>query len=70
VLHRSQREPGFLEQRIRFGRQDPVSHSPVAEQHLADDLTVAEAFTGSQTSHGNPGTGQAPAPKRLWPQGN
>ncbi|WP_286194632.1 class A beta-lactamase [Synechococcus sp. CCY 0621] len=42
VLHRSQREPGFLEQRIRFGRQDLVTYSPIAEQHLEDGLTVAE----------------------------
>ncbi|MBW4529333.1 MAG: class A beta-lactamase [Aphanothece saxicola GSE-SYN-MK-01-06B] len=42
VLDRSQREPGFLEQRIRFRRQDLVTHSPIAEQHLEDGLTVAQ----------------------------
>ncbi|MEA5390768.1 class A beta-lactamase [Cyanobium gracile UHCC 0139] len=42
ALDRSQREPGFLEQRIRFGRQDLVTYSPIAEQHLEDGLTVAE----------------------------
>nr|WP_254965610.1 MULTISPECIES: class A beta-lactamase [unclassified Cyanobium] len=42
MLHRSQREPGFLEQRIRFGRADLVTYSPIAEQHLQDGLTVAE----------------------------
>ena len=47
VLHRSQREPGFLEQRIRFGHQDLVTHSPIAEQHLADGLTVAEMAVAS-----------------------
>ncbi len=51
VLHRSQREPGFLEQRIRFGRQDLVTHSPIAEQHLADGLTVAKMAAATvQTS--------------------
>nr|WP_236550611.1 class A beta-lactamase [Cyanobium sp. Copco_Reservoir_LC18] len=51
VLHRSQRQPGFLEQRIRFGRQDLVSHSPVAEQHLEGGLTVAEMAAATvQTS--------------------
>ncbi len=42
VLHRSQRQPGFLEQRIRFGREDLVTYSPIAEQHLEGGLTVAE----------------------------
>ncbi len=42
VLHRSQREPGFLEQRIRFGREDLVTYSPIAKKHLQDGLTVAE----------------------------
>lgn len=51
VLHRSQRQPGFLEQRIRFAKEDLVSHSPIAEQHLADGLTVAEmAVATVQTS--------------------
>ena len=51
VLHRSQRQPGFLEQRIRFGRQDLVSHSPIAEQHLEGGLTVAEMAAATvQTS--------------------
>ncbi len=51
VLHRSQRQPGFLEQRIRFGRQDLVSHSPIAEQHLESGLTVAEMAAATvQTS--------------------
>ncbi|PSB38971.1 class A beta-lactamase [Aphanothece minutissima] len=51
VLHRSQRQPGFLEQRIRFGRQDLVSHSPIAEQHLEGGLTVEEMAAATvQTS--------------------
>jgi beta-lactamase class A len=34
--------PEYLDQRVRFGQADLVVPSPVAEQHLADGMTVRE----------------------------
>ncbi|RYF81755.1 MAG: class A beta-lactamase [Comamonadaceae bacterium] len=42
VLARSAREPGLLNQRTRYTREDLVTYSPVTEKHVADGMTVAE----------------------------
>jgi beta-lactamase class A len=42
ILARSAKEPGLLDQRIRYAKSDLVSNSPVSEKHVDDGMTVAE----------------------------
>ncbi len=42
ILDRSTRNPGMLQQRIRYTQNELVQHSPVTEKHIADGMTVAE----------------------------
>ena len=42
LLKRSEREPNLLNQRIRYGKNNLVTYSPITEKHLADGLTVAD----------------------------
>ena len=42
VLAEGSRSPGLLQRRIRYTRQDLVTHSPVTEAHLGDGMTVEE----------------------------
>jgi beta-lactamase class A len=41
VLARESREPGLLDERVRYKKADLVSWSPVTEQHIDDGMTVA-----------------------------
>ncbi len=42
VLAQSTREPGLLNQRIKYTPVELVTYSPITEKHLADGMTVAE----------------------------
>ncbi len=42
ILARSGAEPGLLDRRIRYGKDDLVTYSPVTEEHLNDGMTVAQ----------------------------
>ncbi|KAF0813499.1 Beta-lactamase OXY-1 [Andreprevotia sp. IGB-42] len=42
VLARSVHATGLLQQRIRYGKRDLVSYSPISEKHLGEGMTVAE----------------------------
>lgn len=42
ILQRSVKNPGLLQQRIRYSLKDLATYSPVAEKHLDDGMTVAE----------------------------
>lgn len=42
VLERSGKEGGLLARRIRYGKGDLVTHSPIAEKNIATGMTVAE----------------------------
>ena len=41
VLARARREPGLLDERVRYKKADLVAWSPVTEQHIEDGMTVA-----------------------------
>lgn len=42
ILKRSAAEPGLLDRRITFEKEDVVTYSPVTSRHLEDGMTVAE----------------------------
>lgn len=42
VLKRGESEPGLLDRRIRYTREQLVSYSPISGKHLEDGMTVAE----------------------------
>ncbi|MCS0613518.1 class A beta-lactamase [Massilia kyonggiensis] len=42
VLAQAARTPGLLEQRVRYGKSDLVSWSPVTERHVDGGMTVAD----------------------------
>ena len=42
VLARARREPGLLDERVRYRKADLVSWSPVTERHVDDGMTVAD----------------------------
>ncbi len=42
ILHHSLSHRGFLEQRIRYQKNDLVTYSPITEKHLDNGMTVAE----------------------------
>lgn len=54
VLERSMREPGLLDQRIRYTQADLVPHHPVTGQHLADGMTVRELCDATMRYSDNP----------------
>ena len=41
ILDRSVREPGLLEQRIRYAASDLVSYSPITQTRVSDGMTIA-----------------------------
>lgn len=57
ILAESSHDPGLLARRIRYGRQDLVSYSPVTELHVDDGMTVeqlcAAAVQHSDNTAGN-----------------
>jgi beta-lactamase class A len=57
VLAQQMREPGLLNQRIKYTRVELVSYSPITEKHLEDGMTVAElcaaAIQHSDNTAGN-----------------
>lgn len=57
VLARSAREPGLLDQRIRYTREELVTYSPVTKRQVADGMTVgalcAAALQYSDNTAGN-----------------
>jgi beta-lactamase class A len=54
VLERSMREPGLLDQRIRYTQADLVPHHPVTGQHLAAGMTVRELCDATMRYSDNP----------------
>lgn len=42
VLDRTRTEPGLLEERVTYGEKDLLAYAPVAREHLAEGLTIAE----------------------------
>lgn len=42
VLARAAREPGLLDERVRYTKADVVSWSPVTERHVDDGMTIAD----------------------------
>jgi len=42
ILKRSEDEPGLLERRISYGKEQLVPYSPITEQHVGAGMTVAE----------------------------
>ena len=57
VLARSAREPGLLDQRIRYTREELVTYSPVTEKQVGEGMTVgalcAAALQYSDNTAGN-----------------
>ncbi len=42
ILTRSAKEPGFLQQRVRYTKADLVAYSPVTGRHVAEGMTIGE----------------------------
>lgn len=42
VLRQSVTEPGLLQRRVRYARQDLVTYSPITEKHVNDGMTLGE----------------------------
>ncbi|WP_429343865.1 class A beta-lactamase [Paraburkholderia sp. GAS42] len=42
ILARSAKEPGFLQQRVRYTKADLVAYSPITETHVDEGMTIAE----------------------------
>lgn len=57
ILARNVEEPGLLQKRIRYSRDDLVVYSPITEQHLQDGMTLeqlcAATVIHSDNSAGN-----------------
>jgi hypothetical protein len=64
ILARSEKEPGLLDQRIRYAKSDLVSYSPVSEKHVADGMTVAELCAAALNYSDNSAANQLIKPPR------
>lgn len=57
ILQRNDRQPGLLNRRIRFDRDQVLDYAPVTSQHVADGMTVsalcAAAITRSDNTAAN-----------------
>lgn len=42
ILHQSQKDPGLLQRRIPYGKEQLVVYSPITEKHVGKGMTVAE----------------------------
>lgn len=53
ILHKSQNDPNFLNQKIYYKKKDLVVYSPVTAEHVEDGMTIAELCAATLTTSDN-----------------
>lgn len=53
ILHKSQNDPKFLNQRIHYNKEDLVVYSPVTADHVENGMTIAELCAATLTMSDN-----------------
>lgn len=54
ALHRAERQPGFLDERLPMRAEDLIDHAPTTRRHVGKDLTVRDLCRTTMVTSDNP----------------
>lgn len=54
ALHRAERQPGFLDERLPMRAEDLIDHAPTTGRHVGKDLTVRDLCRTTMVTSDNP----------------